>query len=144
MNRLLRFSTLHPAQYAPTQFVRYKRTEKLAPGAMRLVNLLSLFSARGKQPRRLKLCREDLVRHNTIRHAYQLHKKQEQETAAWRLKAQYKRIEEACAQLKELDPALFVAAQSAVRTTRFPLELRVPTHTPPAKAWETTFMKQDA
>lgn len=124
---------------APLTFVRGKRTEKLAPGAVRLLNLVSLISARGKLPNTLKLCREDIVRHNTIRHAYSLHLASEQNERRIKLEKQYDSIKAACSKLEELDADLFKA--SLEPTQRFPIELRVPTDTPPRVVWNTGFTK---
>lgn len=115
---------------------RGKRTVKQVPGASRVTNMLSVFSARKKQPRRLKLCKEDLVRHQVVTAAWGIHQKNEQEQRFQKLEAQYEKIKEACTELEVLDKELFAAANTKANDARFPLELRVPTDTPPKVIWD--------
>ncbi|GMM49268.1 mitochondrial 54S ribosomal protein YmL28 [Starmerella bacillaris] len=113
----------------------------IKPGAQRVVNMLGVLSASRRQPRRLKLCREDIIRHKTIKHAYQLFTKNEQAEQKQKLDQQYLRIKEAADLLQELDPELFAATNvpPEKKGRRFPLELRVPTDTPPRTIWSSTF-----
>jgi len=114
---------------------RGKRTVKQAPGASRIINMLSVLSARKKQPRRLKLCKEDLARHEVVHAAWGIHQRDTQQARRQKMQVQYEKIKEACDELQKLDPALFQAA-NARPAARFPIELRVPTETPPKTAWE--------
>lgn len=120
--------------------VRGKRTVKQVPGASRVVNMLSVFSARQKQPRRLKLCKEDLVRHQVVTAAWRIHQKNEQEQRRQKLETQYEKIKEACTELELLDKDFITAANTKPTSARFPLELRVPTNTPPKVVWENEWV----
>lgn len=121
---------------SPPTLVRYKRTTKLAPGAARIINMLSVFSARKKQPRRLKLSIEDKLRHEVVESAWRLHQRDEKLATEARLKGQYELVKEACEELKMIDPALYDKATAREVGKRFSLELRVPTETPPTKVWD--------
>lgn len=120
-------------------FIRGKRTTKLAPGARRIINMLSVLSARKKQPRRLKMCKEDLIRHKTIQSAWKIFLRDENAVRMARLEAQHRKIAEACETLKDIDAGLFAAATAREVGKRFPMELRVPTDTPPREPWPSTW-----
>lgn len=124
---------------------RGKRTKKqgLLPGAQRVINMLSVFSARKKQPRRLKLCVEDQLRHNTVQKAWQIHmrnKKQEREET---LKIQYEKMKEACDELEKLNTFLAFEATKRERGKRFSPEMRVPTETPSNEIWANDWKSTD-
>lgn len=123
--------------------VRGKRTQKLAPGASRIITMLSVLSARKKQPRRLKLCREDLIRHQTVQAAYRLFMRDARLEQTEKLRAQHANMVEACTELEKLDYDLFKSATEREKGKRFPIELRVPTDTPPRTQWREDWTPRD-
>lgn len=130
----------------PTQQVRYKRDKTgLNPQLERIVSQLSVMSAGRKQPRLLKLCNEDYVKHKTVMKAWSHYRKakiQENETL---LQKQYESMKEAVSELQNLSPELFEIANEHQYGKRFPLELRVPTEYPPRQIWfYDYFPKQEA
>ena len=90
-----------------------------------------VFSVLAKQPRRLKLCMEDLIRHNVATRARTLFNKEKREQEAAQLEAQYNKIVEACEELENTDPFLAYEGTKKRKGNRFTPELRVPTETPP-------------
>lgn len=132
----LRASTV---SFSSKIITRGKRTARQAPGASRVINMLSVLGARKKMPRRLKLSTEDVVRHQTVAAAWKIHQKNDKAANKAKMELQYNKIQEACEELKKLDPALFEAA-NAREAKRFPVELRVPTDTPPRVAWESEWV----
>lgn len=132
----------HISAAQPT-LVRGKRTTKLAPGASRVINMVSVISARKKQPRRLKMCKEDQVRHQMIMAAWKLHLRDEKAERTNKLKAQYEKITEACDELQKLDPALYEAATAREKGKRFSPEMRIPTDTPPRQPWQFDWSPPD-
>lgn len=131
-----------PAQQAmltPKVAVRGKRTKVNAAqsaNVQRLVTQLSVFSARKKQPRRLKLSLEDLLRHNATSRAWAIFQKNQRDAHAAQLEAQYNKIVEACEELEATDPFLAFEGTKRERGKRFTPELRVPTETPPTVVWQ--------
>ncbi|KAF5099404.1 hypothetical protein D0Z00_001683 [Geotrichum galactomycetum] len=124
---------------APRIAVRGKRTKTntaQTAQVQRLVTQLSVFSARKKQPRRLKLCMEDLIRHNVATRAWALFNKEKREQEAAQLEAQYNKIVEACEELENTDPFLAYEGTKREKGKRFTPELRVPTETPPTVVWQ--------
>ncbi|SCU88659.1 LAFA_0E13894g1_1 [Lachancea sp. 'fantastica'] len=124
------------------QFVRGKRTKSkgtLSPALQRAVTQLSVMSAGRKQPRMLKLSREDLVKHQTIQNCWALYQKELREKRNTQLRLQYKSTEQAMQLLEQLDPELFEAANASEAGKRFPLELKVPTEFPPSKIWHYNY-----
>lgn len=128
---------------AVPKLVRGKRTQRLAPGASRVITMLSVLSARKKQPRRLKLCREDLIRHQTVQAAYRLFMRDAKSERMEKLRSQHAQMVEACSELEKLDNDLFKLATERQKGKRFPLELRVPTDTPPRKKWHDDWSPRD-
>lgn len=115
-------------------FARGKRTKaKKVPG--RLVEMLSLYSARKKQPQRLWLAIEDQLRHNAVHQAWKYYMRDLKKERTLQLKKQYELIEEACTELAQLSPFLSFEATKVEKSKRFSPEMRVPTETPPRNIW---------
>lgn len=119
-------------------FIRGKRTktkDALSPQLQRAVTQLSVISLRKKQPKRLKLCKEDFIKHQTIQSCWSEYNKELRASREAQLKKQYESIREAMNVLSELNPTLFEAANASEFGKLFPLELRVPTQYPPNMIW---------
>lgn len=131
----------------PLNQVRYKRTKSknssgITPQTQRIITQLSVLSARKKQPKMLKLSKEDLIKHQTIQTAWKTYQdilKQERQES---LKLQYNKIDEAMNVLQEVSPKLYKQANVDESGKIFPMELRVPTDFPPRKIWYHEYKKQ--
>ncbi|ODQ67821.1 hypothetical protein NADFUDRAFT_80969 [Nadsonia fulvescens var. elongata DSM 6958] len=125
-------------------FVRFARTSakkknrgELSASQVRQKNLLSAVSGARKVPRKLDMCVEDLIRHNTVTRAWALYQKEIRDKRAQNLERQYRMIDEACDALKSAgDRNLYNKATKREFGKRFPMELRVPTDTPPKIVWQ--------
>lgn len=117
-----------------TQQVRAKSTA-LNPQLERIVNQLSVLSAGRKQPRLLKLCNEDYIKHKTVMKAWSVLRKSKKQYRLDTLKKQYESMEEAAEELQKLSPELYEIANQHQHGKRFPLEMRVPTEYPPRQIW---------
>lgn len=129
-----------------TVFVRCKRTKSkggLPPLAQRVITQLSVMSASRKQPKLLKLSREDLIKHQTIQRCWSTYQAELRAQRNEQLRLQYKSMKKAMDTLQELDPQLFEAANVSEQGKRFPLELKVPTEYPPNKVWHHEYKKKD-
>ncbi|VVT53173.1 mitochondrial 54S ribosomal protein mL40 [Magnusiomyces paraingens] len=127
------------ALLAPHITTRGKRTKTNAAqtaNIQRLVTQLSVFSARKKQPRQIKLCLEDKLRHNVATRAWAIFQAEKRETHKAQLTGQYEKIVEACEDLEASDPFLAHHAIMRERGKRFSPEFRVPTETPPNTIWQ--------
>jgi large subunit ribosomal protein L40 len=125
-------------------FSRGKRTKKaLAPGAQRIINMLSVFSAHKKQPRRLKLSLEDLIRHNMVQKAWSIYMRDKKIARTNKLRVQYDKIKEACDELESLDGYLAFEATKRELGKRFSPELRIPTDTPSNEIWALDWKATD-
>lgn len=126
-------------------FSRGKRTTKkgLQPGAQRLVNMLSVFSARKKQPRRLKLSLEDKIRHNTVQSAWSIFTRDKKQARTNQLEKQYYKIKEACDELEQTNQYLAFHATKREKGQRFAPELKLPTETPPHQPWNFDWVPED-
>lgn len=121
----------------------------------KIVNQLSALSASRKQPRLLKLCNEDFIKHKTIMNAWKLYKQKKDQKRETQLLLQYKSIYNAMEDLKATSPELFEAAggegpefeshaeatslNASKNFTKFPIEMRIPTDYPPNKPWIHSF-----
>ena len=121
-------------------FVRGKRTGPVSPSTQKVVNQLSALSASRKQPRLLKLCDEDLIKHKTIMNAWTLYQRKKQQRQHEQLQKQYNSIQEAMDELKAISPKHYQWA-NRVEQKRFPLEMRVPTDYPADKPWVYNYKK---
>ncbi|KAG0681900.1 39S ribosomal protein L28, mitochondrial [Pichia californica] len=124
------------AHVKPTQQLRYKRDKAgLNPQLERIVNQLSVMSAARKQPRLLKLCDEDYIKHRTVMKAWSLYRKNKIEHNESLLEKQYQSMNEAAAELQSINPKLYEIANEHQFGKRFPLEIRTPTDFPPRQIW---------
>ena len=137
------------AQNGPTQFIRGKRTKSEAsPGTLRAVTQMSVLSASRKQPRVLKLSREDVVRHMTVDTAWKVYQQKLKQSSTELLEAKYNSIVEAANDLKLSNPKLYESSITNVNKTkikqpaRFPIELRVPTDFPPNQIWNYDYSNE--
>lgn len=117
------------------QQVRFKRTKALSPETERVIAQLSVMSAGRKQPRLLKLCDEDYIKHRTVQTAWNRLKKERKQAFSNKLHAQYNSMQKAMDVLKETDAELFAIANEHGYGKRFPLEMRVPTEFPARNIW---------
>lgn len=134
------------AALAPRTATRGKRTKKqggLLPGAQRVINMLSVFSARKKQPRRLHLALEDLLRHNMVQKAWQIYMRDKKLARQETFKAQFDKMQQACDELEKTNPYLAFEAIKRERGKRFSPELRVPTDSPADEAWAKNWKSTD-
>lgn len=115
-------------------FTRGKKSGPVNPSTQKVVNQLSALSASRKQPKILKLCPEDLIKHKTITNAWRIFQRQQVDRRQEQLKKQYQSIQQAMDELRELSPELYEAATEKTKK-RFPMELKVPTDYPAHKAW---------
>lgn len=131
-------------------FVRGKRTKAGAPAGaaalQRVVTQLSVLSASRKQPKRLKLAKEDLIKHQTVERAWRLFQARRASARAHQLRSQHDAIAEAMRTLRELDPALYsrtcaAARDIPARDALFPLDLKTPTDFPPRTLWHYKFTR---
>lgn len=124
--------------FGPIQFVRGKRTKSkdaLSPTTQRAITQLSVLSAARKQPRRLKICQEDYIKHIVVTKAWSLLVKQQEAARQHNLQEQYTIIKHANQDLKKTSPQLYEQANSVEKSKRFALEMRVPSEFPPSKVW---------
>lgn len=126
-------------------FVRGKKHHVKKQGinnasTQKVVNQLSAISATRKQPKLIKLCPEDLVKHKTITNAWNIFVRRQKQQQDKLLSKQYNSIQNAMKELKQLSPELFEAAQRKERKN-FPLDFRVPVDYPPNQPWNHDFTK---
>lgn len=115
-------------------FVRGKQSAAVNSSTQKVVNQLSALSASRKQPKILKLCAEDLIKHKSIINAWKVFQRQQSEKRYEQLEKQYHSIENAMNELKEVSPELYEAA-TAKDHRKFPMELKVPTDYPAHQPW---------
>ncbi|KAF3937995.1 hypothetical protein ABW19_dt0207070 [Dactylella cylindrospora] len=82
-------------------------------------------------PRPLKFSYIRQLRHWTISQAWLLFKHKQKRARELELERQYNKIHEACEELKKCDERLFRVATDRKGTGTFPMEMRIPTDTPP-------------
>ncbi|SMN20974.1 similar to Saccharomyces cerevisiae YDR462W MRPL28 Mitochondrial ribosomal protein of the large subunit [Maudiozyma saulgeensis] len=126
--------------------VRYKRTKSkgsssITPQTQRIITQLSVLSARKKQPKMLKLSKEDLIKHQTIQTAWNTYQDILQNERQTMLKLQYNKMDEAMTILKDISPKLYNQANIDESGKVFPMEMRVPTDYPPRKLWYYDYKK---
>lgn len=124
---------------APHITVRGKRTKNTGANSaiiQRLVTQLSVISARKRQPRPIRLCLEDYLRHNVITRGWTLYQKDLRQAHNDQLSAQYAKIVDACSDLQSTSKSLASKAFDKEMGKRFSPELRVPTETPPNVIWQ--------
>ncbi|KAL6950012.1 hypothetical protein ACO0QE_000681 [Hanseniaspora vineae] len=138
-------STLFPAKTLSMTFVRYKRTKgkELSSNVKKAITQMSVLSANRKQPKRLKLCPEDLIKHETIQRCWAEYQRDVRAERNQRLEAQYASMDEAMSVLQQLSPELYEAANKKDMKHRFPKEFRIPTEYPPNKIWYYEYQEGD-
>ncbi|ODV95867.1 hypothetical protein PACTADRAFT_75080 [Pachysolen tannophilus NRRL Y-2460] len=131
------FSMLQRSQVASlvSRGKRTKSKDVVNPATQRIITQLSVLSAARKQPRLLKLCKEDYIKHLVISKAWSLLNKQKQTSQREMLQKQYDSIYKANEDLKKVNKFLFEEANKREQSKRFSLEMRVPTEYPPNKVW---------
>lgn len=130
----------------PLNQVRYKRTKTkgssgITPQTQRIITQLSVMSARKKQPKMLKLSKEDLIKHQTIQTAWNTYQDILQNERQTMLKLQYNKMDEAMTVLKQVAPKLYADANINESGKVFPMEMRIPTDYPPRKLWYYDYKK---
>lgn len=123
-------------------FVRGKKKSVVNPSTQKVVNQLSAISASRKQPKLLKLCPEDLIKHKTITNAWKVFTRKQEDKRQTQLVKQFESIRTAMEELKEISPELYAEANKKERM-RFPLELRVPTDYPANLPWVYNYSKKN-
>lgn len=117
-------------------FIRTKKTAAaLNASTQRVVNQLSALSASRKQPKLIKLNKEDLVKHNTIQNAWKLYTRKQETKRLDQLNKQYQSIQNAMETLKSLNPKLYEEANKSDVKNLYPLGMRVPTDYPANEPW---------
>ena len=110
------------------------------PSTEKVVHQLSALSATTKQPKLIKLCPEDLVKHKTITNAWKVFQRKQRDREEEILVKQYESIKNAMEELKTLNAELFEAALNKERKF-FPMEYRIPVDYPPNMPWNYDFKK---
>lgn len=132
--------TTSVARQVPRLALRTKRTKAagdLDPGARKLVNQMSAMSPKRMAPKKLELSQEDLIRHRIVQVAWREERLAEKLAREQQHKQQYQMLQDTCEELRQVDGFLFNAAVLRVKGNKFPIEMRVPTETPPTKIWES-------
>ncbi|KAF8000387.1 hypothetical protein OXX80_004589 [Metschnikowia pulcherrima] len=127
---------------ATKTFVRGKKTTGVTASTQKVVNQLSALSASKKQPKLLKLCAEDLIKHKTITNAWRLFSRKQKDKHMDQLKKQFHSIKTAMDELKALSPELYEAANAPEHMKRFPLDMKVPTDYPANQPWVYSYEKR--
>ncbi|KAK9319409.1 mitochondrial ribosomal protein L28-domain-containing protein [Lipomyces orientalis] len=105
----------------------------------KMVNMLSLISPRRKQPQRIKMAYEDLLRHRTVHRAWQLVVRTKRVERRLELQKQYYKMKHACDELRKASQFLYESAMERPSSIRFPMEYRIPTLSPPRRIWDATW-----
>jgi len=149
MNRLSLASTLPrfplrprsiPPGNVPKQQARgmaRKARGKEAPQGDTRVRMIRYFLHHPAKhtPRPLKFGTMRMLRHWTIHRAWQLFQRSERMARERELERQYNKIRDACEELARTDGRLYRVAVAKKEVGTFPIELRIPTDTPPEKGW---------
>ncbi|KAJ8053524.1 mitochondrial ribosomal protein L28-domain-containing protein, partial [Yarrowia lipolytica] len=128
------------ARRVPQLALRTKRTKTandLDPGARKLVNQMSAMSPKRMAPKKLELSQEDLIRHRIVQVAWREERLAEKLAREQQHRQQYEMLQDTCEELRKVDGFLFNAAVLRVKGNKFPIEMRVPTETPPNKIWQS-------
>ncbi|KAF8535560.1 mitochondrial ribosomal protein L28-domain-containing protein [Trichophaea hybrida] len=94
-----------------------------------------LFHPAEHTPRPLKFGTMRMLRHWTIHRAWQLFKNAERVARERELERQYNKIRDACEELAKADERLYRVALGKKEVGTFPIEMRIPTDTPPRNGW---------
>ncbi|KAF8245284.1 hypothetical protein K440DRAFT_634806 [Wilcoxina mikolae CBS 423.85] len=128
---------LFPTNAAPQQIRTMARKSKGGPQGDPRVRMIRyfLFHPAKHTPRPLKFGTMRMLRHWTIHRAWQLFKNAERVARERELERQYNKIRDACEELAKTDERLYRVALGKKEVGTFPIELRIPTDTPPRKGW---------
>lgn len=135
-----------PVKAGPIQFARGKRSNKgstVSAATQRVITQLSVLSARKKVPRVLKLCAEDLVRHDTVSKAWSVYQKDKRTKLKTQLNEQYDAMNNAMNDLKASNRELYELANVKQLGKRFPIDSRIPTQYPPNNIWYYDYAPKD-
>lgn len=88
-----------------------------------------------RTPRPLKFGTMRMLRHWTIHRAWLLYQRKLRTARELELERQWNSMWEACEELARVDQRLYRIATSKKETGYFPIELRIPTDTPPREGW---------
>lgn len=91
---------------------------------------------------RIKFTEQEMLEHETIHRAWQLHQKQKRDRQQRDLERQYHKMNEACDELERLDKKLYQAAMVVPKDTLYPITMRIPTQVPPKVAWNNEWKKE--
>lgn len=86
-------------------------------------------------PRPLRFGTMRMLRHWAIHRAWQIHKRNTRKERELELERQYNKIRDACTELQNTDLRLFRIAISKKGVGVPPIEIRIPTDTPPKNGW---------
>lgn len=100
-----------------------------------------LFHPAQNTPRPLKFGTMRMLRHWTIHRAWQLFKAKERREREVELEKQYNSIAEAVEELGRTDERLQRIALSKKDQEAFPIEMRIPTDTPPIRGWNSKWTR---
>ena len=86
-------------------------------------------------PRPLRFGTMRWLRHWTIHRAWQLYRRKQRAEWQAELQRQWDQMRRACDELAKTDQRLFRIATAKKDVSPFPLEMRIPTDTPPRDGW---------
>lgn len=119
-------------------FKRYVSTKdpSRTESTKRIINQLSVLSLKKKLPELIKLCKEDYIKHITIKNAWKIYKEKMDLKRKNDLKQQYESIKNSMDVLKKIRPKLFQMANKRDPEELYSLEIRVPSDFPPEKPFK--------
>ncbi|KAK6538773.1 hypothetical protein TWF694_010342 [Orbilia ellipsospora] len=140
--------TLHNAlqslSISPTQvrtYARKKKNKKEGDPKIDLINY-TLAHPIGGRPFKFSYMRN--LRHWTIKQAWLLFKHKQKRERELELERQYNKIHDACEELKRCDERLYRIAIDKKGVGTFPMEMRIPTDTPPRGGFNETWRRPKA
>ena len=92
-------------------------------------------------PRPLKFGVLRMLRHWTIYRAWNLYQRKTRTAREKELERQYNKIRDACEELGQTDERLYRIAVSKKGAGMYPIELRIPTDTPPRSGWNYKWVR---
>ncbi|KAL7270461.1 hypothetical protein RUND412_006832 [Rhizina undulata] len=116
-------------------FVRGFAKKSKKPAGDSRVRMIRYALWHPRTPRPLKFGTMRMLRHWTIHRAWILFRLQERISRERELERQYNKIRDACEELAKTDGRLYRIALSKKEVGTFPIEMRIPTHTPPRAGW---------
>ncbi|PVU86033.1 hypothetical protein BB559_004246 [Furculomyces boomerangus] len=122
------------AKAAPKQAPKAKPFGNLGPADSRHEMMRKILFEK-PQKSLGELTPQDLERHDTIETAYKLFKSEQSEMKRIERDAKFRAMENAYKELENTDLTLLEDACRKSPNARFPIQLRVPTETPPKIIW---------